>query len=73
MKKTYLLLLLLFALASCEKQSDHAIKSENLDLLVVDGILTDEHTPQTIRLTRTVSELNALWLSSSSRCGSSPA
>ncbi len=59
MKKTYLLLLLLFALLSCEKQSDHAIKSENLDLLVVDGILTDEHKPQTIRLTRTVSELNA--------------
>ena len=59
MKKLFFYLIIVF-LVGCEKKSDHLIKSEDLNLLVVDGMITNEHAPQTIRLTRTVSELNAV-------------
>ena len=47
-------------LVACEKQVDRPIPAENLNLVVVDATLTDEHRPQSIRLTHTVTELNAV-------------
>lgn len=59
MKKALFYMMLLL-LAGCEKQTDKSIQSENLNLIVVDGIITNEHKVHTIRLTRTVDELNAV-------------
>ncbi len=59
MRKAFFYIMML-ALAGCEKQVDRPILAEDLNLLVVDATITDEHKPQTIRLTRTVTELNAL-------------
>jgi hypothetical protein len=47
-------------LVACEKQVDRPILADDLDLVVVDATITDEHKPQTIKLTRTVTELNAI-------------
>ena len=59
MRRTFIYIAL-FMLAACEKQTDRPILAENLDLIVVDAMITDEHKPQTVRLTRTVTELNAI-------------
>ncbi len=59
MKNTFLYLLLLL-LTSCEKQIDRPINADNLNLIVVDGIITNEHKSHTIRITRSVTSLNAL-------------
>lgn len=50
----------LLMLAACEKQTDRPILAENLDLIVVDAVITDEHKPKIVRLTRTVTELDAI-------------
>jgi hypothetical protein len=59
MRRTFFYIALLM-LAACEKQTDRPILAENLDLIVVDAMITDEHKPKIVRLTRTVTELNAI-------------
>jgi len=59
MKKTIFYLILII-LTSCEKQIDRPINSENLNLIVVDGTITNEHKSHTIRITHSVTALNAL-------------
>lgn len=53
---TYLFLILL--LASCEEQSDWNLQKATNDLIVVDGIITNEFKTQTITLSRPVAQLN---------------
>lgn len=43
---------------SCEKQYDWPVKGDELEKLVVDGIITNELRAQVIKLTRTNQELN---------------
>ncbi len=48
----------LVILFSCEKEIDWDIKSENIDRLVVDGIITNENIQHTIKLSVTYQDLN---------------
>jgi hypothetical protein len=57
--KKIFLLILFFQMFSCEKEIAWKIKNDNRDVLVVDGILTNEMKPQHIRLTHSIQELNA--------------
>jgi hypothetical protein len=59
MRYTILYIFLLMLLA-CEKQTNRDIPAADLNLLVVDATLTNEHKPQFIKLTRTVTSLNAI-------------
>jgi len=59
MRKSFIYILLIL-LISCEKQTDTPIKAKDLNLVVVDATLTDEHITQSIRLTESVTELNAV-------------
>ena len=55
--KTYLFFIL--TLAGCVKQTDWPLQSEQLNLLVVEGVLTDERKSQMVRLHYPVDQLNA--------------
>ena len=44
--------------ASCKKEFDLNLNGQNKNLLVVEGMITDQNEPQFIRLSRTVSYLN---------------
>lgn len=52
----YLVLFLLFL--SCEEEKEWYLHTENLPVIVVDGILTNEKRAHEIRLTRPVTEMN---------------
>jgi hypothetical protein len=56
---TFLILLLSFHLIGCEKAVDWKLKLDNRNLLVVDGVLTNELRPQQIRLSTTIQDLNS--------------
>lgn len=56
--KQLLLLILIVLITGCEEPVDWNLKSKATNLLVVDGMLTDEYKPHCIRLTRTVEQLN---------------
>jgi hypothetical protein len=58
MKKTFQYLLILLFLASCEEQTQWDLQPGNIDLIVVDGIITNEQKIQTITLTKPVNQLN---------------
>ncbi|MFA6923937.1 MAG: DUF4249 family protein [Bacteroidales bacterium] len=57
MKKIFYIIILLF-LFSCEKKTDWQLKEKHTDLIVVDGIITDEQKSHEIKITHSVSELN---------------
>lgn len=56
--KQLLLLIFMILFTCCEEPVDWNLKSEPTNLLVVDGMITDEYKPHCIRLTRTVEQLN---------------
>jgi len=58
MQKLAIFCLLLSLVSSCEKQTDWDLQTGNMDLLVVDGIITNEFKLQTITITRPVSGIN---------------
>ena len=51
--------LILIVLISCEKEIKWKIKKDNRDLIVIDGILTNELKSQHIKLTHSYQELNS--------------
>ena len=57
--KYYILFILLLLVSSCEKEINWKIKEDKQDLLVVDGILTNEFKPQNIKLSHSYQELNS--------------
>jgi hypothetical protein len=59
MKKLALILFVFMAAAGCVKETDWPSAGSIPQLIVVDGIITDERKPQSVRLTLPVSELNA--------------
>lgn len=58
-RQILLIFLLSFQLVGCEKALDWNIKHENLSLLVVNCILTNEPKPQQIKLSYTAQDLNS--------------
>jgi hypothetical protein len=58
LKNSILLMFLLLA-SSCEKEINWKIKHDNQDLLIVDGIITNELKSQNIRLSHSVQDLNS--------------
>lgn len=52
-------ILALAALTSCKKEFDLNLNDSNKNYLVVEGMITDQDEPQTIRLSRTISYLEA--------------
>jgi len=50
--------LVFLILVSCEAERDWVLQSENLPVIVVDGILTNEKKAHEIRLTRPVTDMN---------------
>ena len=63
MEKTFLLLCfvlfnLILLISSCEKETKWNLKSNNNDLIVVDGIITDKPGRQSIKLSFPISQLN---------------
>ena len=59
MKKLLFIFFIMMALAGCVKKTDWTLQGNTPGYVVVDGIITDERKPQSIRLSLTVSELNA--------------
>ncbi|MEI6767048.1 MAG: DUF4249 family protein [Bacteroidota bacterium] len=53
-----LFIAVILIIAGCEKQTTWDLQQEPLKLVVVDAILTDEVKTQTVKLTKTVSQLN---------------
>ncbi len=53
-----LLFYFLVIMCSCEKEYDWDIKSNRMDILVVDGIITNEHIAHCVRLSFTNQDLN---------------
>jgi hypothetical protein len=60
MKRLILFILLFSSLTACVKKTDWPITGDHPDLIIVDGILTDEQKVQVIRITHPVSTLNAI-------------
>lgn len=60
MNKLYLFIVSILLLLSCVKKTDWSLKSQDLDLIVVDGIITDTMGAQMIRINRPVSQLNEI-------------
>lgn len=58
MQKLAIFCVLMFLLSSCEKRTDWVLQSGNIDLLVVDGIITSEFKLQSITITKPVSGIN---------------
>jgi len=58
MKKTLLITVLFILLVSCQKATDWPIPDQKLNLITVDGILTDELKTQMVRIFHTVNQLN---------------
>ncbi len=54
------LFILLIIITSCEKQTDWDLKGKPGDLIVVDGIITDEQKAHEIKLTFPVGQLNEI-------------
>lgn len=54
----YTIYLFFVLLISCEKRADWPLQSENKNLIIVDGTITDETKVHTIRLTFPVTQLN---------------
>jgi len=59
MKKIALISYIIIILTGCVKKTDWPVSGKTANLLVVDGIITDERKSQSIRITLPVSELNA--------------
>ena len=59
MKKIIIYILIIFSLFSCQKKTDWPLQSSNTNLIVVDGIITDQDTMQIIKLSFPVTQLNA--------------
>ncbi|MEI6854200.1 MAG: DUF4249 family protein [Bacteroidota bacterium] len=59
MRRLFIYIVMLM-LVACEKQVDRPILAEDMNLVVVDATITNEHKLQSIRLTHTVTELNAI-------------
>jgi hypothetical protein len=58
MKKRTLLIFIIIATLGCVKKTDWPISGQSLNLIVVDGNITDESKSQTIRITLPVKDLN---------------
>lgn len=56
--KKIIFILLAFLLFSCEEQTDWTLQNEDLDIIIVDGIITDELKRQKISIYRPVKKLN---------------
>ncbi len=54
----FMLILAFFMINSCEKKENWQLKNSKEQFLVVDGILTNEHKNQTIKLSLSYSDLN---------------
>jgi len=59
MRRNAIYLFFLMALAGCVKQTDWPLPGVPVNLIVVDGILTDERKAQPVRIHYAVTELNA--------------
>jgi len=59
MKKLAIIIYLIITAAGCVKKTEWTIPDNTTNLIVVDGIITDERKSQSIRITLPVSELNA--------------
>lgn len=59
MKKVILFIFTFISLTGCVKKSDWPINSQPLQLIIVDGTITDERKIQTIRINFPVTQLNA--------------
>jgi hypothetical protein len=59
MRKPLLYIVLLIFLSACEKTVKWPLQDQGSGLIVVDGIITNEHKMQTVTLTYPVTELNA--------------
>lgn len=58
MKKLFVLLFAFWFLSSCEKVAEWDLEATQTDLLVVEGVLTNELKNHNIRLTHTTTDLN---------------
>ncbi|MBL7103186.1 MAG: DUF4249 family protein [Bacteroidales bacterium] len=56
--KLFILFLLIFSLYACERQTTWEIRSEQINTVVVDAIITDEFKHQKIRLTKPFTDPN---------------
>jgi hypothetical protein len=59
MKKIWLYILIVVSFSACEKKTDWPLKTQQSNLIVVDGIITGELKTQSLKLTFPVTELNA--------------
>ena len=57
-RRIHIILIFCLAVLACEKEYSWDFKTEDLDRVVVDGIITNELRSQEIKLTRTNDELN---------------
>ena len=57
MRKLTILIAIASLFASCKKEFDLDLNAQNKNLLVVEGLITDQNEPQIIKLSRTVSYL----------------
>jgi len=58
MKKLVKVFLLFIILSACQKETDWPIADSNLNLVIVDGILTDENKVQSVKVCYSVNQLN---------------
>jgi len=58
MKKILTVLFLFVSLISCQKATDWPVVAQNLNLVIVDGIVTDENKIQSVKITYSVNQLN---------------
>ena len=62
MKKVILFIFVFISLTGCVKKSDWPVNSQPFELIIVDGIITDERKIQTVRISFPVTQLNATAL-----------
>ena len=75
MRKLTILIAIASLFASCKKEFDLDLNAQNKNLLVVEGMITDQNEPQVIELTRTVSylkQVKAQAVENASRKGQPP-
>ncbi|MGD0709667.1 MAG: DUF4249 family protein [Bacteroidales bacterium] len=60
MKKTIFYIIIIILLSSCEKKVDWLLQNGDTNLIIVDGIITDQDTTQSIKLSFPVTKLNAI-------------
>jgi len=58
MSRQDLLLILVVILLGCEEPADYSLNTLDQDLLVVEGMITNERKPHAVRLSRPIKELN---------------